>query len=129
MRRGRFNASLCPDDCSGRGPSPKRHFGFVARVKHAPDTVSADQRYMSGSVGLEKGFNGGVVAKAGLSTSKLKRVKQSKENNVNTDLATTSANIELSKKLNRSVTVGYRYNLARRDRSKLPTADHWHGQL
>jgi len=101
----------------------KAHFGFVARVKHAPDTVSADQRYMSGSVGLEKGLNGGVVAKAGLSTSKLNRVNQSKDNNVNTDLATTGANIDLSKKLNRSVTVGYRYNLARRDHSKLPTAD------
>jgi hypothetical protein len=101
----------------------KAHFSFVAQVKHAPDTVSADQRYMSGSVGLEKGFRGGVVAKAGLSKSTLNRVNQSKGNNVNTDLATTGANIDLSKKLNRSATVGYRYKLARRDHSKLATAD------
>lgn len=101
----------------------KSEFSLVSKVKHAPDTVHADQRYNYGSIGLRKSFNQGFTAKASVSKGHLNRVNEHKENNVNTDIMTTGANIDLSQKLDRSVTVGYRYDIAKRNHSKLATAD------
>ena len=101
----------------------KSEFSFISKVKHAPDTVSADQRYNFGSVGLRKVFDEDVTAKFGVSLGETNRVNQHKGKDVNTDLKTTSANFDLSRKINHSLTLGYRFTVSKRNHSNLATAD------
>ena len=101
----------------------KAEFSLLNKVKHAPDTVSADQRYYLGNIGLKRVFNQGFVAKGGVSKGKLNRVNQSKGEDVNTDVDLTNYNVEFSQKMNQKVTLGYRFNLGKADHSRLATAD------
>ena len=101
----------------------KTEFSLFNKVKHAPDTVSADQRYYLGSVGLKRIFNKGFVAKGGLSKGRLNRVNQSKGEDVNTDLDLTNYNVEFSRKIDQKVTLGYRFNLGKANHSRLASAD------
>ena len=101
----------------------KDEFTLFGKGKYAADTVSADQRYYLGDLGLKKEFNNGFMAKGGASKVRLNTVNQSKGKDVNTDVDLTNLNLELSKKLDQRFTLGYRFNLGKADHSRLSTAD------
>jgi hypothetical protein len=64
-------------------------FGVSGKLKEAADTVSADQKFLAGNIGIEKQFSAGIMIEAGIAKSDLNRVNRRKDTDVNSDVSMT----------------------------------------
>ena len=100
----------------------KANFGFSTSYKNAADTVSLDSKLFSARFGLQSDFEDGLTLKGNLSKTTLNRVNDKAGTTVNSDLAITGMDVELSKKLTDKLTLGYKINSSQTRNTKIAKA-------
>jgi len=101
----------------------KAKIGLTGKIKDGADTVNADQKYLSASLGIEKQFANGMMVETGGSKSHLNRVNRHKDMEVNTDVVIDKYTVGASAKLPHQMRLGYQFEYALNDNRNRSSAD------